>query len=564
MKPWMGWGKSVTAEPSPGTEGILLSQRVRFLLPLLVMIAPILLYLSYIHLYGVNLIFMDEWGIVPLIDKLHRGNLTFADLWVQSNDHRMVIPRLLALVLARTTHLNTKYEMYAGALLLIGAYAIFCVLYRKTGGEGLWPLVPTAFLFFSLAQYEDMIWGFQVAWYIVLFCFISALFALEYLVTRHAIARNSALLVALGLSTIASFSLLQGLFVWPCGLFYIIGRRLGREYGILWCLAGILVGTLYFLGFEFGTAGGPSILYFIRHPVASGEYFFVALGSVVMLPSVSAAGVIGMLILAISVFIIISWINSPNISASASLSSVLIIFGLIFDAALVVGRSGFGIGQAAAPRYTLYGLILFVGCYLGLVSLMRETENAKHSLHKVLLGVFSALLILQVAISYRVGLLAGQGYYRFGMMAADVLVNYRLASDELISAYLVRCCPAKLRQLAPIAEAYRLSVFSEPIAETYREAGIVPGGIPGRTLTIPPALQEFLSRDSMARRAWTVLSTLYYQSEYLRRTFPEGSEDFSKALLTWATTSGITVDGAKDFLLPYDRELEIMHELLST
>jgi len=552
------------------------------------MLLPMLVYVWYVRTYGVDVIFWDEWAAVRLIGKMYRGTLALIDLWTPYGPHRMLIPNVWYLMLARIAHFNTKDDMYASVLLLVAAFATACILYRRSGGSSLWPLVPAAYLFFGLAPYENALWGFQVAWYMVLCGFLLALAALDGLGTSRPPARTLAFLAALGLATIASCSSVQGLLVWPCGLLYMVGRGYGRPVRVLlWSAAAILVAGLYLQGVDTHATYGHPFLEFTHHPASAALYFLVALGAFVIPgPSVAVSpvpmnvggllpdAVAGGLLLALSGALIATWIRRPDARASLSLAVACITFGLLFDATLVVGRSWLGVLEAASSRYSLYNLLVFTGCYFGLVALVRRGGRADDS---ALLAGMLVLVILQVGMAYRLGLTAGAEIRRQRIVAADVLVNYRSASNKLIG-FQVYMDPSTFPELGQIAEAYRLSVFSEPGAQTDRAAGIVPGGIPGRLLPLPPALRTVVSTDGRARQAWTILSTIYDRRADVRAYVkaelssaasspgpddPQRAPEFAKALLAWATSPGhIAIDDWTDFLRPYQTTLDEMRRLV--
>ena len=75
----------------------------------------------YVHMYSVNMIFDDQWTDIDLLRRSHNGTLTFSYLWAQHNEHRMLIPKLLVLVLGATTHLNIQTEDYLCVALMCGA-----------------------------------------------------------------------------------------------------------------------------------------------------------------------------------------------------------------------------------------------------------------------------------------------------------------------------------------------------------------------------------------------------------------------------------------------------------
>jgi len=58
----------------------------------------------FVSQHYINVPFSDQWGLVPLIEKSLRGDLSFEDLWVQKNVHRILFPKIIMLSLAVKTH----------------------------------------------------------------------------------------------------------------------------------------------------------------------------------------------------------------------------------------------------------------------------------------------------------------------------------------------------------------------------------------------------------------------------------------------------------------------------
>ena len=82
------------------------------------------------------------------------------------------------------------------------------------------------FCLFSLAQYENLLWGFQIAWILVEFCAVMGLIAFcLYIDTR----KRKYIVISLILAFVSSFSSLHGLVIWPCymsvAVIYMISIR---------------------------------------------------------------------------------------------------------------------------------------------------------------------------------------------------------------------------------------------------------------------------------------------------------------------------------------------------
>lgn len=81
-------------------------------IPYLLVALPVAIGFSYVYLFGVNVVWRDEWHIVTLLHKLSSGTLTVLDLWEPHNVHRFFFPRVAILLLAVLTKWNTIAEMY--------------------------------------------------------------------------------------------------------------------------------------------------------------------------------------------------------------------------------------------------------------------------------------------------------------------------------------------------------------------------------------------------------------------------------------------------------------------
>src|SRR5215210_2317398 len=73
--------------------------RYRPLLPAVrLMLAGVLTAIVVLHLvdllrrYYVDVLYMDAWEMVPLVDKTYQGTASIADFWAQANEHRPVFP----------------------------------------------------------------------------------------------------------------------------------------------------------------------------------------------------------------------------------------------------------------------------------------------------------------------------------------------------------------------------------------------------------------------------------------------------------------------------------------
>ncbi len=141
---------------------------------------PALAYFAFVHHYALNVPVNDQWSDVLLVEKAFSGHLSLGDLWAQHNENRILVPNLIVLLLAYTTHLDIITEDYLSAVLLAGSVFLIVRTHRRRSPAT--PLIwycPVAILMFSWAQYENTLWGFQLAWYVVLICLAGTLAVLD-------------------------------------------------------------------------------------------------------------------------------------------------------------------------------------------------------------------------------------------------------------------------------------------------------------------------------------------------------------------------------------------------
>ena len=524
--------------------------------------APIALYLWFVLRYSVNVIYWDEWDIVPLIDHLRTRTLTLQQLWTLHSGHRMLVPNLMFLLIAQFAAFDTRVLVYLSAGLLIISFILLVATYRRRETSFL-GIVPVAYLMFSLAQWENALWGFQVAWYLILACLIALIYCLE-----QSGRNRPAFALGIALAVVASFSSLQGLSLWPVGFIYLLRGNFTPRQRITWLSFGLTTALVYFR--HFGVEGS-LLSHSTSHVLESAEFFLVAVGSVIPVDKLGAfvprfllEGLLGLVLCALSVYVIIAGCSRARSDEALLAPITLVSFALIFNILLAVGRTGVwgGLEQAEQPRYTTYNLLLLVGTYLALLHLLRVKRGREAPIAGGA-GAFVLLMFVQVAVSSWVGLEIGSGALRNRIQGADLVVNYRIAPASLIAGYNAYPEPDVFRARAAVVERYHLSVFATPDAAVYAEAGVVPGGRIGRMLPPPQPLAPSFHQDSSLWLAWKVLSAMYFQRPDLQMAFPPTSADYIANLLSWATKSGVTTDSESAFLIPHKKQLLYMREAIA-
>ncbi len=330
---------------------------------------PAVSYLWMIHAYGVNVIFADQWDDVALIGHAYSGSLHFSSLWSQHYENRIFFPNLVVLALAYTTHFNVLTEEYLSALMLFGATAlVICAHKRRSPGRRWIWYCPVAFLMLSFAQAVNALWGFQMAWYLVLLMITLGLFLLDQDLQRWTTFGG-----ATAAAVIASFSSLQGLLIWPAGLLLIYLRRRSRRLATAWIGVAVVTGVIYFVGFNFNVSQSAS-----QNPANMLTFFVRVVGDVV---GESQPGVLvtlfGSLLVVTSILVLVRFtIRERTTTGGRPLALSLILVGLLFSALTAYGRSGLNFfGYAVEDRYTVFAIFVLVGLYLALLDPPVATES---------------------------------------------------------------------------------------------------------------------------------------------------------------------------------------------
>jgi hypothetical protein len=414
----------------------LVASRLTRWLPWLFVLLPVLQGFRYVHLYGVNVVWLDQWvGMAPLFEKWHAGTLAFSDFWAQLNEQRCIVPRGLMFVLGLLTRWNTLAEMYVVQFSLAAILSIFLFAFLREcqAKNRVWRMVPIAFLVFSLRQSENMLFGFQILFAFAALGTIAALWCLCLLDNpKHAVLKYSGALLC---ATAATFSSGQGLLVWPVGLPALFAARLtGRRRAILaaiWTIAGLVQWWVYFSGFT-----KPS-----KHPeLAFSIQYFLAIVGGSLFQSLGLAMMAGAIILSLVLASVFLAFRVGDFRRQTFWLSVLA-YGLLVQAQTTVARSGFGPGQALSSRYATFSLLIVIGAY-AILSSLNDEKRAR--LISGLWGISLILVMMGVMHSTPKGYQEGtdsrqqRENWAFMLTTSDSQPDEILAIDDDIPSPLVR------------------------------------------------------------------------------------------------------------------------------
>ena len=223
---------------------------------------PVLVYFWLIHHYSVNVISGDQWDNMTVIRHSYSNLFDWSVYWAQHNEHRIFFPNLVVVLLSRTTHLNIQFEEYLSGLMLTVATAQIIWAHKRRSPSTPWLYYcPVGLLAFSVVQFGNTLWGFQMSWFLVLLALTTALFLLD-----RAILGWLTLIGAIAAGVVGSFSSFQGLLIWPTGLVLLVIRRRAWPLAGAWALAGVGSIAFYFYDYTDYTTW-----YAWEHPLAAAS-----------------------------------------------------------------------------------------------------------------------------------------------------------------------------------------------------------------------------------------------------------------------------------------------------
>ncbi len=536
-------------------------------LPVGAILLPVALYFWFIARNGVNVPRWDDWEIIPIASGLLHGNLSASMLWSQHNENRMPVAYLFDLLFTRWGNLNFRALMFFSASLIVVAYGLLAWSYFRGRRFGWWALVPVAFIGFSLAQHDNPLWGFQIAWYLVTVCLAATLYCL---ITVEE-GTQWKLIGAIAAAAVGSFCSFQGLLIWPAGAVVLLLRNGRRGIITLWALAAVAVAFAYFAGFNLGATGGGSVPEALARPDRFVPFLLVQVGSVAAgtIPAspwgYAGLGIFGFLLLAVSAVVVVSaWRRRPD--PQLALASALIVFALLFDILVYIGRSASGVFSATTSRYTTYNLLLLLGNYFGLLALLRLTVGPELRRIKVIAATFAALLTAQVAASSGIGLSVGEAQRIASLQSDEITRNYLDATPNQVQTYEYPNVEV-FRKLAALAQRDRLSTFSNA-GRCDASQGWAPhlssrqshGSVDPMPLSADGSLLLYVNGNRGASEAWRVLSDLYIKRPDLAASYPAWGITFPSSLLAWAGTPSASTY-ARGALTSYQTEYRSMFDV---
>jgi len=323
--------------------------------------APILLISACIAVFGVDVLFWDEFIMwARLLEAMERHGLQLADLFAQQNEQRNAAARIVGLALLPWFRLSRLPELYVIVLLSGAGWLALCGLYARTRrrfqvqGQR-WVYACFAWLTFSTVQWQVFTVGVNTAIVTSVACLLAGAWLLA------GSPGPLRFLLALLVGYAGSFNFANGLFYWICLPIVLLAQESPRRSRLvrlmIWLLAGAGAWALYFHGYV-KPGHHPDLGFGLTHPHVFIAFFLTYLGGPLAMDNLPFAaaltlGLGGVVFLAVN----LAYCRRAGIRLFPDLApwAAILLFALLSDLATSVGRAGFGIQQQALQsRYAAF------------------------------------------------------------------------------------------------------------------------------------------------------------------------------------------------------------------
>ncbi len=433
---------------------------------LVLILAPVILGFAYVFLFGVNIPYYDEWVVVQLFEKYQTGELNFSDFYAQHNEHRILFPRVILLIIGILSRFDTVIEMYFIQVLVATIMIVLFLKLKNQFGFSMaripaW-IIPVPFLIYSWRQYENFLWGLMIAFVLPIAASVLSFFFLDRLNKPYEkkLARKHWRNFALGVifTVVSSFSMAMGLLAWAAGIFQLLslpGKNPKKYlYFGIWTFLGILTWIGYFLGYM-KPANHPSLFYVLSHPVETFKSFLIFLGSSLYWDE-SLSFATGLILFIIAVILVII-IAKKGLVRENSFWLTLLLFSFLVVGAILVGRAGFGKDALLWSRYTTYSIPIVVSLYVLSVNLIYKKPRSK--IVKIILVVLLILITTGSVFSYVNGYKVGKEWHLLRKSQAVNILTIETKPDQALKG-IFPSIPV-LRYLAKKMKMLNYSVYRE-------------------------------------------------------------------------------------------------------
>lgn len=401
-------------------------------LTIVLLLLPIAGFFVYFFALRYNIPWFDDFENIPyFLDRFLNGRSfseKMAALLRPNNEHRVVYARLVVLSqYFLTGGLNfANLMLWGNAGLVLIFFLLYRALYQQEGvrRQALLGLLPVPLLLFTAQNYIMTFTAIFSLQYLAIITLV--LLTLFVLTTNRPLNLGIALLLGL----LSTFSMGNGLLLWPAGVGILFVQRRWLALGG-WLVAGGISSYLYFLGYPVQQGNADGFAFVMQHPLQTVAGFLIFAGSVFdLFPSLPEtyryylpflAGL--MLVVSLGLWLVRLLIRMPKKIAFFDAFLVGCLLFLLANIGLIaLFRIRFYFGMVLHIPYRIYALVLWSVASVLFFRQLSETNRMRF--WPVVWGLFvfvnglSYVTYLPEAIEYRKhkqGLTFNQRYSGIGL-----------------------------------------------------------------------------------------------------------------------------------------------------
>jgi hypothetical protein len=435
---------------------------------ILATVLPSTIMLGLIAHYGVNVPFWDEWSLISFFQKAHDHTLTLKDFLIQNNEHRIVFPKLIFLLLYRFALWTPRAAMFSSLFFAtLTALGLQWLLWRTLSRITSSSVIIASFfivavLLFSPSQFENWLWGYQLPCFLLNFSLIAGV-----VVMCLELPLGVQFLLGATCATIATFSGGNGMLLWPLLWLTIFLRprnETRRGFFICSCLWFVLAACaigLYFYDYRKPTwhpslAASHRFLDYISYLLS---FLGSALGRHANTASLTSAIAVGAMLVVICALPVVAigrrWNHDPLRAAAAPWLAIAG-FAVLSACMACITRIGFGPTQALASRYTTFSLLFPISLIpLTILSGQALATKNRFVTNYLNLGLFTVIVAL-FATSLPFGTGKMQSAFQARAMGRTALTFLKSIPEKKLLETTVHPKLAYLEIFAPRADSLHL------------------------------------------------------------------------------------------------------------
>ncbi len=410
--------------------------KIQISLIVLCLIPVLLIIISTLH-FSEHVPFWDQWELVEIFRNSSKGTLGWHDFWAQHNEHRILFPRLIMFSLAFFTNWDPYYETIVNLVLGISTTALFAMVMKKTlpkDSRLLFTIPLIVFMVLSPIQWENWLWGWQIQWFLSVITVAICLYHISLKKLNY-----KKLSIAVFAATVATYSLANGVTIWPIVLLILIIRKADIKSLIYWSISGIIISGINYINYVNPTAL-PSKSLFLHQPINFVHYILIYIGRPLSFDIHDSPYVGLFILLSFTLAVNYLFMRHREVFVKQLFWFGLALYGLAGAILTAVSRLGLGIDQSYSIRYTTVSTLFIIGTInLVIHAAYQIVKNNKYSSKRSLqyfMILFFVPIITFTGINYFKGFSQMSEQHKHLVKVRQCLINAESENDTcLLLAY---------------------------------------------------------------------------------------------------------------------------------